>query len=69
MSVYSVIRDVATAKGKSIYRIEHDLQIANGTIGRWDRSMPRADTLQKVADYLDVTVSFILNQAAKEPAK
>lgn len=66
MSVYAIVKDVASSRGKSIYRIEHDLEIANGTIGRWDKSMPRADTLQRVANYLDVTVSYILDRAAKE---
>lgn len=63
MTVYSVIKNLSEKQGKSIYRVEHDLGISNGTIGRWNRSMPRANTLQLVADYLDVTVAFILNKS------
>lgn len=66
MSVYTVVKKLADKKGQSVYRIEHDLGISNGTIGRWNHSMPRADTLQLVADYLNVTSSYILNRAGKE---
>ncbi|MCT7822323.1 MAG: XRE family transcriptional regulator, partial [Lactobacillus crispatus] len=52
MSLYSVIKDIAKEKHKSIYQIEHDLKMSNGMISKWDRSMPRADSLQDVADYL-----------------
>lgn len=66
MGLYTAVKTLAEEQGKTVYRIEHDLGIGNGTIGRWDSSMPRADTLQKVANYLDVTISFILDQSKEE---
>ena len=66
MSIYTAVKEVAYRKGKSIYRIEHDLGIGNGTIARWDVSIPRADTLQNVADYLGVTPQYLFSLAKKE---
>lgn len=63
MSVYSVIKSISNDKHITIHRIERDLNLTNGLISKWDNSMPRADTLQNVADYLGVTTTFILNKS------
>lgn len=63
MSLYSAVKSVAKEKHKSIYQIERDLKMSNGMISKWDRSMPRADSLQDVADYLGVTTQFLFKLA------
>lgn len=63
MSLYTAVKKVATQNHKSIYQIEHDLQLSNGMISKWDKSMPRADALQNVADYLGVTTQFLFKLA------
>ena len=65
MSVYTAIKKVAYEKGKSIYRIEKDLDLSNGYISQWNKSMPGADKLDEVADSLGVTSAYILNLAKK----
>ncbi|MDV6381137.1 XRE family transcriptional regulator [Pediococcus pentosaceus] len=65
MSVYTAIKNIAKKRDVSIFRIEKDLNLTNGVISHWDKSMPRADSLQAVADYLGVTSSFILNESRK----
>lgn len=66
MSLYSAIKIVANQNGKSIYQIEKDLKLSNGLISKWNKSVPRADSLQKVADYLGVTTQYLFNLARKE---
>lgn len=61
MPLYTAIKEVAREQNKSIYRIEHDLKIGNGTIGRWDTALPRYDLLQAVADYLGVTPQYLMH--------
>ena len=63
MSLYTAVKQIAAKNHKSIYQIEHDLQLSNGMISKWDRSMPRADSLQDVADYLGVTTQFLFKLA------
>lgn len=65
MPLYTAIKEVAREQNKSIYRIEHDLKIGNGTIGRWNQSMPRYDLLQAVSDYLGVTPQYLLRLSKK----
>lgn len=68
MNIYLVVKRLAEKKGKSIYRLEKDLSMSNGSIARWKHSMPRADNLQSVANYLNVTAAYILD-SAKETQK
>lgn len=66
MSVYSAVKEIAKARGMSIYRIEKDLKFVPGRLNKWDRSMPGADVLQDVANYLGVTSAYILDKAKEE---
>lgn len=66
MSLYSAIKIVANQNDKSIYQIEKDLKLSNGLISKWNKSVPRADSLQKVADYLGVTTQYQFSLARKE---
>lgn len=66
MTVYTAIKKVAKSRNKSIYRIEKDLEFSNGTISKWNKSMPGADSLQAVADYLGTTPQFLLRLAKED---
>ncbi|MEY8679624.1 helix-turn-helix transcriptional regulator [Lactobacillus johnsonii] len=66
MSLYTAVREVASQNKKTIYQIEHDLHLSNGIIGKWNKSIPRADVLQDVADYLGVTPQYLFKLARKE---
>lgn len=63
MSIYSAIKEIAGKKDVSIYQIERDLNLSNGIISKWNKSIPKADKLQEVADYLGVTSAYILNKS------
>lgn len=66
MTVYTAIKKVAKSRNKSIYRIEKDLEFSNGTISKWNKSMPGANSLQAVADYLGVTPQYLLRLAKED---
>lgn len=66
MSVYTAVKKVAYKNGKSIYRIEKDTGMTNGYISKWNKSMPGADKLQVVADYLGVTPQYLLRLAKED---
>lgn len=59
--LYTAVKQVANQKGESIAHIERSLRLPNGIISKWDHSIPRADTFQKVADHLDVASHHLLN--------
>ncbi|HFI0790084.1 TPA: hypothetical protein ACGO62_000066 [Streptococcus suis] len=39
--IYDKIKQLASEKGVSVYRIEKDLEFSNGAIGKWNKcSLP-----------------------------
>lgn len=58
--IYQNISRLCKGKGISIAKLERDLGIGNGTIGRWGKSAPTVDNVKKVADYFGVTVDYLL---------
>ena len=57
MSIYSAVKSLAANQG---YKIEHDLNLSNGTISKWNKSVPQVNRLQAVADYLGVSIPYLL---------
>lgn len=60
MNLYDCIKYIAEEKGKSISDIERACNIANGSISKWNKSVPKADTLYKVSKYLEKPIELFL---------
>lgn len=60
MSVYQRIREIAQAKKISIRSIESALNLAHGTLRKWQKTAP-ADKLERVANYLGTTVNYLIS--------
>ena len=60
--LYDKIKNIAEQKNISIYRIEKDLDLSNGTIRKWNSSIPLSQTLKKVADYLNVSIDKLMEE-------
>ena len=60
--LYDKIKNIAEQKNISIYRIEKDLDVSNGSIRKWNSSIPLSQTLKKVADYLNVSIDKLMEE-------
>lgn len=60
--IYDKIKEIASEKGISIYRIEKDLDLGNGSISKWNNSSPSATTLNSIANYLNVRLEQLLEE-------
>ncbi|MBS5220928.1 MAG: helix-turn-helix transcriptional regulator [Streptococcus parasanguinis] len=60
--LYDKIKNIAEQKNISIYRIEKDLDLSNGSIRKWNSSIPLSQTLKKVADYLNVSIDKLMEE-------
>ena len=58
------IRFLCNKENLSFTKLEERLGLANGIISRWDKSSPKAENLQKVADYFKVSVDYLLGREA-----
>lgn len=53
-------------RGISIAKLEREVGIGNGTIGKWGKSSPTVDSLKKVADHFGVSLDALLTGTPTE---
>lgn len=63
--IYDKIKVLAAEKKVSINKIEKDLNLSTSSISKWNKSMPTAENLKKVADYLGVSMEDLLKEEKK----
>lgn len=61
MDLRDRIRELAKKKGLSLPKLEEELGFGNGTIVKWDKAKPNVDKLKKVADYLNVSLDYLVD--------
>ena len=58
--LYDNVKKICEEKGISFGKIEKDLQLSNGSICKWNENEPGIRKVQKVADYLGVSIEELL---------
>ena len=61
------IRRLCQAQGKSLFSLEKECGLGNGTINKWDRNSPSVAKVAAVADALGVSVSYLIGEQEKKP--
>ena len=64
--LFNKISQLCAEKGISIFKLEKECKLGNATVRGWDKSMPRIDTLQRVANYLGVPIEKLLAEDTTE---
>lgn len=54
------LEGIAKEEGLTFNRIERELGLGNGTIKRWNDQSPRLDKLTAVAQFLDVSLDYLV---------
>ena len=69
MSIVDRLQSIVKERGTTFKQLERDVGLGNGTIRRWEEQSPRLDKLTKVADYLHVSLDFLVyGRSVSEPA-
>lgn len=63
MELKDRVKQLADKKKISLPQLEHELGFGNGTIVKWDKSIPKADKLKKVADYFNVSMNYLMGDS------
>lgn len=66
MNLFHNVKALAAQNDLKISELERRLGFSNGQIGKWNKSKPSIDKVQKVADYFDVSVDFLLGRDKEE---
>ena len=61
-SVADRIKSLAKIKGVSIKKLLEDVGLGFNTMSNMKKSMPKADNLARIADYLDCSVDYLLGR-------
>lgn len=60
MDIYTRIAEMARDRGLSLAKVERDIDLGNGTIGKWRTMSPKVETVAKVAEYFGVTIDELV---------
>lgn len=62
------IKEICAQKGTSMYKLEKQLNLGNGTIGKWGKNgrQPTYDKAVAVANALGVSTDYLLAEEQKE---
>lgn len=66
MDLYGNIRTLAAKKGLSIRALEEKVDFPNGTIRRWNKSVPSLDKVIKIAHALNTTVDQLTGESKQQ---
>jgi transcriptional regulator with XRE-family HTH domain len=60
MTLLERVKALCKEKGISQRRLESELKLGNGATSKWVKSSPSGDILQKIAEYFDVSIDWLL---------
>lgn len=62
MTVFDRIKKLSDKQGISVQKVATDLGFSENLFYQWKTSNPKSDRLEKVADYFDVSVDYLLGR-------
>lgn len=60
MTLYERIESMRKSKGISQRELEKELDFSNGSISKWRNGTPKPERLQKLADYFNVSMEYLM---------
>lgn len=66
--MYDIFEQLLQKNGATAYKVSKDTGIGQSTFSDWKngRSVPKQDKLQKIADYFNVSLNYIMGIEEKE---
>ena len=61
--LFDNVKALCDKRGITVWRLEKDLGFPNGGISKWNESDPGIRKVQKVAEYLEVSIEELLKEA------
>ncbi|EAE4235057.1 TPA_asm: XRE family transcriptional regulator [Listeria monocytogenes] len=62
MTLLDRIKKICSDRGTTVSKLENDLGFGENTIYQWKKRTPSVERVQKVADYLNVSVDYLLGR-------
>lgn len=65
MTFFERLESLRKALGISQKKLENDLGLSNGSVSKWKKSMPKAETILMLANYFHVSQDYLLTGEEK----
>lgn len=62
MILYERVSYLAKKQGISVFELADKLHLSRNSVYSWKKSSPKAETLEKVADYFHTTTDYLLGR-------
>ena len=69
MTIFERLKFLANKQGKSINRVEEDLNLPKNSLYSWKKAVPSGDRLELIADYFGVSVDYLLGRDSTPPVQ
>lgn len=66
MTTYERIQELSKERGLSVRELGRKLDIGETTIYKWKTQTPKLDVLEKVADFFDASVDYLVGRTDKK---
>lgn len=66
MNLYDRVRDLCYERDITVKFLEQQLCFSESTISKWGKSIPSADKLDKVAEYFNVSIQYLLGRTSEK---
>ncbi|MGL5436838.1 MAG: helix-turn-helix domain-containing protein [Lachnospiraceae bacterium] len=60
--LFDKVKELADAKGYSIYRLEKEAKLSSGSICKWNSASPSVSNLKKVANILKCSIDDLAKE-------
>lgn len=67
MTLLEKIKMLCDEHSETLASLERKMDFGNGTIRRWENTVPSGDRLAKVADFFNVSVDYLLGREESKP--
>ncbi|UOQ85657.1 helix-turn-helix domain-containing protein [Gracilibacillus salinarum] len=66
MTVFERVKKLCDEQGMSIVELEEKIGFGRNSLYKWKKQNPKTETLEKVADYFDVSTDYLLGRTDKK---
>lgn len=67
MVLVETLKNLCDKRGISIQKLERELKFGHNTIYKWVQSSPSIDKVQKIAEYFNVTIDYLIYGVTRNP--
>ncbi|EMF0202716.1 helix-turn-helix transcriptional regulator [Enterococcus hirae] len=62
MMLFERVKELANKRDKNLKQVAEEIGLSENAFYKWKNQSPKAETLQKVADYFGVTTDYLLGR-------